>query len=66
MLYDKEEMLRICEKYGIETIKKEGSPLCSGKEMNDDFSFEIIMQEPYMIDKENWPTSSEKETCLKK
>ena len=23
MLYDKEEMLRICEKYGIETVEKE-------------------------------------------
>lgn len=60
MLYDKEEMLRICKKYGIETIKKEGAPLCLGEEMDDDFSFEQIMREPCLFDDENIVISSEK------
>lgn len=60
MLYNKEEMLRICEKYGIETIKKEGTPLYLGKEMNDDFSFEQMMREPCLFDDENIVVSSEK------
>lgn len=39
-LYNKEEMLHICEKYGIKTVKKVGAPLYQDKEMADDFSFE--------------------------
>lgn len=45
MTYNEEEMLRICEKYGIKTVEKERAPLYPGKEMNEDFSFnEIIKQ----------------------
>ena len=31
MLYDEAEVLRICKKYGIETVKKEGYPLYMGR-----------------------------------
>lgn len=60
MLYSKEEMLRICKKYGIETIKKEGTPLYLGKEMTDDFSFEQMMREPCLFEEEKVIISSEK------
>lgn len=59
MLYDIEEMLRICEKYGIETIEKEGAPLYLGKEMTEEFSFEQMMREPFVIRDDNIVTSSE-------
>lgn len=59
MLYDKEEMLRICEKYGIETVEKEGAPLYMGKEMDDNFSFEQMMREPCLTVDENIVLSSE-------
>ena len=59
MLYDNEEMLRICEKYGIETIEKEGAPLYLGKEMTEDFSFEQMMREPCVIKDDNIVTLSE-------
>lgn len=36
-LYNKEEMLHVCNKYGIETVKKVGAPLYQGKEMAGDF-----------------------------
>ena len=45
MTYNEEEMLRICEKYGIETVEKEGAPLYLSKEMNEDFSFNKIMKQ---------------------
>ncbi len=45
MTYNEEEMLRICEKYGIETVEKEGASLYLGKEMNEDFSFNEIMKQ---------------------
>lgn len=46
MLYNEEEVLRICKKYGIETEVMEGYPTYMGKEMNENFSIEEIMREP--------------------
>lgn len=60
MLYNKEEMLHVCKKYGIETVKKVGAPLYHGKEMADDFSFEKIMREPCSLGNEDATISSEK------
>lgn len=59
-LYNKEEMLHICEKYGIKTVKKVGAPLYQDKEMADDFSFEKIMREPCSLENEDAVKSSEK------
>lgn len=60
MLYSKEEMLHVCKKYGIETVKKVGAPLYHGKEMADDFSFEQMMREPCSLENEDAVKSSEK------
>ena len=49
MLYDEEEVLRICKKYGIETVEKEGYPLYQGIEMDENFSIAEIMNEPIPI-----------------
>lgn len=59
-LYNKEEMLHVCNKYGIETVKKVGAPLYQSKEINDDFSFEKMMQEPCSLGNEDAVKSSEK------
>lgn len=59
-LYNKKEMLHVCNKYGIETVKKVGAPLYQSKEINDDFSFEKMMQEPYSLGNEDAVKSSEK------
>ena len=49
MLYNEKEMLEICKKYGIETVRKEGYPLFQGKEMDENFSIAEIMREPVKI-----------------
>ena len=60
MLYYREKTLHICEKYGIKTVKKVGAPLYKSKEINDDFSFEKMMQEPCSLGNEDAVKSSEK------
>ena len=54
MLYDEEEILRICKKYGIKTVKKNGMPLYKGKEMDENFSIAEIMHEPVVIKDGIW------------
>ena len=49
MLFDEKQVLEICNKYGIETVKKEGYPLYQGKEMDESFSIAEIMREPVTI-----------------
>lgn len=46
MLYNEEEVLNICKKYGIETIETEGYPIYMDKEMDENFSISEIMYEP--------------------
>ena len=46
MLYDEKEVVQICKKYGIETVKKNGAPLYMGKEMDENFSFSEMMHLP--------------------
>lgn len=46
MLYNEAEVLAICKKYGIETVKKEGAPLYQDEEMEDGFSYSDMMHEP--------------------
>lgn len=59
-MYNKEEMLHVCKKYRIETVKKVGAPLYHGKEMADNFSFEKMMREPCSFENEDTVISSEK------
>lgn len=42
MLYDEEEVVNICKKYGIKTIKKKGYPLYKGREMTKEDISEIM------------------------
>lgn len=49
MLYNEEEVLNICKKYGIETVETEGYPLYMGEEMDENFSISGIMNEPMKI-----------------
>lgn len=56
MLYDEEEVKKICEKYGIETEVTEGYPICMGKEMDENFSFSEMMQ----------GLTNKKSKCIKK
>ena len=46
MLYNEEEVLNICKKYGIETIETEGYPIYMDEEMDENFSIADIMHEP--------------------
>lgn len=46
MLYNEEEVLNICKKYGIETIETEGYPIYMDEEMDENFSIAEIMHEP--------------------
>lgn len=59
MLYDEEEMLRICRKYGIKTVKKKGMPLYKSKEMDENFSISEIMHEPVVIKDSIWDEVSD-------
>ena len=43
---NEDEVKRICEKYGIETVEKEGYPIYMGKEMDENFSFSEMMRQP--------------------
>lgn len=45
MLYNENEVVDICQKYGIETVEKEGFPLYMGEEMDEEFSFSEVMHE---------------------
>lgn len=49
MLYDEKQMLEICKKYGIETVKKNGMPLYKGKEMDENFSFSEMMHQTVRV-----------------
>ena len=49
MLYNEKEVVEICKKYGIETVRKEGYPLFQGKEMDESFSIAESMREPVTI-----------------
>lgn len=53
MLYDEKQVIEICNKYGIETVKKKGYPLYQGKEMDENFSISEIMHEPIPITEDN-------------
>lgn len=46
MLFDEKEVLDVCAKYGIATIKKEGYPLFEGQEMDESFKLSSIFAEP--------------------
>ena len=46
MLYNEEEVLNICKKYGIETVETEGYPIYLDEEMDENFSISEIMHEP--------------------
>ena len=46
MLYNEEEVLNICKKYGIETVETEGYPIYMYEEMDENFSIAEIMHEP--------------------
>ncbi|MDU2197562.1 MAG: hypothetical protein E7E21_03965 [Peptostreptococcaceae bacterium] len=58
-MFNEEEMLQICKKYNIEVVLKEGLPLCMGKEMDEDFSFEDLMNASTPLLEENIICSSE-------
>lgn len=58
-MYDEKEMLRICKKYNIDVVKKDGLPLYMGEEMNEDFSFANLMKVPTPMFKESIVTTSE-------
>lgn len=45
MMYKEEETLRICKKYNIDVVKKEGLPMYNGEDMDENFSFENLMSE---------------------
>lgn len=49
---DGNEVKRICKKYGIETVEKEGYPIYMGKEMDENFSFSEMMHEPVILKSE--------------
>lgn len=49
MLFDEKQVLEICKKYGIETVRKKGYPLYQGKEMDESFSIAESMREPVTI-----------------
>lgn len=49
MLYDEKEVVEICKKYGIKTVKKKGMPLYKGKEMDENFSFSEMMHQPIRV-----------------
>lgn len=49
MLFDEKQVLEICKKYGIETVRKKGYPIYQGKEMDERFSIAEIMREPVTI-----------------
>ena len=58
-MYNEEEILRICKKYNIDVIKKEGLPLYNGEEMDENFSFENLMRESIPLFGEDIILSSE-------
>lgn len=49
MLYNEKEVMEVCKKYGIETVKKNSMPLYKGKEMDENFSIAEIIHEPVVI-----------------
>lgn len=51
MLYNEDEVKRICAKYGIETVEKEGYPLYMEKEMDENFSFAEMMRQSVDFEK---------------
>lgn len=54
MLYDEKELMEVCKKYGIKTVKKKGMPLYKGKEMDENFSIAEIMHESIPIKVSIW------------
>lgn len=59
MLYNEKEVMEVCKKYGIETVKKNGMPLYKGKEMDENFSIAEIMHEPVVIKNGIWDEVSD-------
>ena len=59
MLYDEKEVMEVCKKYGIETVKKNGMPLYKGKEMDENFSIAEIMHETVVIRDGIWDEVSD-------
>lgn len=53
MLFNEQEIIEICNKYGIEVVKKSGFPLYMGEEMDENFSVEEMMKDSceFHIDK---------------
>lgn len=51
MLYNEDEVKRICAKYGIETVEKEGYPVYMGEEMDENFSFAEMMRQSVDFEK---------------
>ena len=45
MLYNEEEVVRICKKHGIKMVEKEGCPLFTGEEMDENFPISQIFDE---------------------
>ena len=50
MLFNEQEMLEVCKKYGIDVVEKDGYPLFKNEEMDDDFSMYNIMHDSCGID----------------
>lgn len=62
MLFDENQMLDICKKYGIDVIEKDGYPLYMGEEMDENFSAEQMMKEHNSFHTNNALSSKE---CIK-
>lgn len=45
MLFNEKEMLKVCRKYGIDVVEKDGYPLYNGQEIDESFSICDIMNE---------------------
>ena len=45
MLFNEKEMLKVCRKYGIDVVEKDGYPLYNGQEIDESFSIRDIMND---------------------
>ena len=66
MLYDEKEVMEVCKKYGIKTVKKNGMPLYKGKEMDENFSFSEMMHEPIRVKRNTRDKVLAHVKCLKR
>lgn len=44
-MFSEKEMLKVCRKYGIDVVEKDGYPLYNGQEMDESFSISDIMND---------------------